>query len=360
MINIFIPIIFLIFPKGLYVLIVIQNPFKGRHLWRKIMKKNWICLLVIVGITFAGMFNIAFGAEQEFPVRSIQFICPFEAGSGCFLVMRVLGQAASEILGRPVEVVARPGGSGLIATEYVAKARPDGYTTFIYTSTNIIMLVTRKLRYTNADFEIFCQVFEQPLVMVSYSGAPWNSLEEFIQYAKKHPGELKYGSSGVGSSHHLAWELVKQATDIKVEHLPFLGGPQLYTALVAGHVPVSIYNYGAIQGLIDAGKLKVLAQGGETRDPRLPDIPTFIEKGYPQVSFYSWFAAGGPKGMPKKVSEKLTDAFSRAIQDKSVMEAIKRLGWTPRYRNTEDYAKFAKTEEEKFRKIVRETNIKIE
>jgi len=325
------------------------------------MKKKSICLLLIIGLVFAGFASVTLGAQKEFPTRSIEFVCPWSAGCGLYMAMRVLAGRASEILGRPVLVVAKPGAGGSIAAEYVAKANPDGYKLLIFNSgTNGVTLAVRKVRYSNADFEVFCQSFNQPMVLVTSSGSPWNSLEDLVTYAKSHPGKLKYGTSGVGTSSQLAMELFKLSAGIKIGHLPFLGGPKLYAALVAGHVPISIYYYAPIKGLIDAGNLKVLAQANEKRIKTLADVPTFVEKGYPEVVFYAWYGVAGPKGIPKDISDKLKDAFSQASQDKAVVKTLKKLGWTPCYRSAEEFAKFVKGEEKKYQKIAREANIQIE
>jgi tripartite-type tricarboxylate transporter receptor subunit TctC len=328
---------------------------------KNIMEKKSSFFLLIIGIVFIGCASAALGAEKEFPTKPIEFICPWEAGSGLYMAMRVLSGAASEILGRPVLVIAKPGAGGSIGAEYVAKAKPDGYTLLMFNSgTNGVTLAVRKVRYKNADFEIYCQSFNQHMVMVTHSGAPWNSLEELVAYAKKHPGDLKYGTSGIGTSSQLAMELFNVSAGIKIDHLPFLGGPQIYAALVAGHVPISIYYYATIKGLIDGGKLKVLAQANEKRNEDLPNIPTFIEKGYPDVVFYAWYGVAGPKGIPKEISSKLKDVFSKVSQDKSVIETLKKLGWNPYYRAGEEFTKFVEEEVKKYEKIVREANIRIE
>jgi len=325
------------------------------------MKKKSLCLFLILGLVFAGIGSVALGAEKEFPTRSIEFVCPWSAGCGLYMAMRVLAGRASEILGRPVLVVSKPGAGGSIAAEYVAKANPDGYKLLIFNSgTNGVTLAVRKVRYTNADFEVFCQSFNQPMLLVTHSGSPWNTLGALVDHAKKHPGKLKYGTSGVGTSSQLAMELFNLSAGIKTVHLPFLGGPKLYAALVAGHVPISIYYYATIKGLIDAGKLKVLAQASEKRVEALNDIPTFAEEGYPQVVFYAWYGVAGPRGMPKKISDKLKSAFSQASQDKAVVKTLKKLGWTPHYRSAEDFAEFVKAEEKKYKGIVAGANIRIE
>jgi tripartite-type tricarboxylate transporter receptor subunit TctC len=273
---------------------------------------------------------------------------------------RVLAQSASEILGRPVRVVGKPGAGGTVATEFVARSKPDGYKLQLFNSgSNGITVAVRDVRYSNSDFDIICGSYIQNLILVVPTNSPFNSVKDIVEAAKKEPSKLKYATSGVGTSSHLSSELLNQVAGIKTEHVPFKGGAKCYAAIVGGHVDFSIFYYGSLKGLIDAGKLKVLAQANETRASNLPKVPTFAEEGYPEMVFSVWYGVAGPKGLPKDIMEKLQDAFGKASQDKSVAKMLHKLGYTEKYMPKQEFEAFVAKEIEKFKRVVKEANIQI-
>jgi tripartite-type tricarboxylate transporter receptor subunit TctC len=316
-------------------------------------------MLMFGGLISAGSEGIALGADN-YPSRSIEFFCPWPAGSGLFMSQRVLAQAASEQLGRPVIVVGKPGAGGTVAAEYVLSSKPDGYKLFLFNSgTNGITVAVRDVRFSNSDFDIICGSYIQNLVLMVPTNSPFKSVDDLVDYAKKHPGKLKYATTGVGTSSHLAAELFDQVAGIKTTHVPFQGGPKTYAAIVGGHVDFSIFYYGSVKGLIDAGKLRMLAVANAKRASNLPEVPTFAENGYPQMVFNVWYGIAGPKGLPEDVSNKLQEAFGKASQDKTVAKMLHKLGYTEHYMPKMEFEKFAAKEVAKFKKIVKEANIQI-
>jgi len=327
----------------------------------KIMEKKAICLLSIISVIFIGIASVVLGAGEEFPTKLIELYCPFGAGGGTSMGARVVAGAASEILGRPVVVVNKPGASGTIAAEYVARAKPDGYTLLLFNSaSNGVVPAVRKVSYKREDFELYGQYAFIPMVLIVKDDAPWKSFEEFIAYAKKHPGELKAATSGVATSSHLGIELINRVAGVKIVHLPFKSGPEVTAAILGGHAHLGLEPIPAQKGVIEAGKFRVLAQASEKRLEEFPDVPTFIEKGYPELKWCPWHGIAGPKGVPEKISGKLKDAFSIAFQHKEVVEMLKKLGFTPNYRSADDFTKFVREDEEKFSKIAKEANIRLE
>jgi tripartite-type tricarboxylate transporter receptor subunit TctC len=323
------------------------------------MKKVLILMLMFGGLIFAGSEGIAQAADN-YPSRSIEFFCPWPAGSGLFMSQRVLAQAASEQLGRPVIVVGKPGAGGTVAAEYVLSSKPDGYKLFLFNSgTNGITVAVRDVRFTNSDFDIICGSYIQNLILMVPTNSPFKSVDDLVAYAKKNPGKLKYATTGVGTSSHLAAELFDQVAGIKTTHVPFQGGPKTYAAIVGGHVDFSIFYYGSVKGLIDAGKLRMLAVANAKRASNLPKVPTFAENGYPQMVFNVWYGIAGPKGLPENVSKKLQEAFGKASQDKTVAKMLHKLGYTEHYMPKMEFEKFVVKEVAKFKKIVKEANIQI-
>lgn len=325
------------------------------------MKIKSIFLFLIIGMIFMGMANLVLGAEKEFPTKSIELICPFGAGGSTSMGARIVAGSASEILGRPVVVVNKVGGGGSVGTEYVAKAKPDGYTLLAAsTASNGIGPVIRKVGYKNTDFEFLCQYAIIPMLMVVKSDAPWKSLEEIVAYAKEHPGELKYSTTGVGTSDHFAMALFNQVAGVNIVYLPFMSAGEALTAILGGHAQVGLLDWRVLKGSVDAGKLRLLAQANEKRLEEFPNVPTFAEKGYPGVKHYIWQGVAAPKGVSKGISVKLREAFSKASQHKEVIETLMKIGFTPSFRSAEDFTKFVREEEEKYMRLVREANIRVD
>ena len=325
------------------------------------MEKKLIGSLLVIGLLLIWMGSVALGAEKEFPTKAIELYCPFGAGGSTSMGARIVAGTAAESLGRPVVVVNKPGGGGSVGADLVAKAKPDGYTLLVaQAASNGIQPAIRKLRYKNTDFEFYGMYAIIPYVMVVKNDAPWKSVEELVAYAKDHPGELKFCSSGAGASDHFTMELFKSIAGVKIEHLPFQSAGEGLAAILGGHAHVGILDWRTLKPLVEAGKARVLAQANEKRLEALSSIPTFAEKGYPEMKHYTWFAIAAPKGVPKEISEKLRDAFSKAFQNKEVTETLAKLGFTPYYRSAADCTKFAMEEEEKYRRIAKEANIKVD
>jgi tripartite-type tricarboxylate transporter receptor subunit TctC len=320
--------------------------------------------LLVVALVFGALLLVVLGgiaqATDSYPSRSIEFYCPWPAGSGLFMSQRVLAQSASENLGRPIIVVSKPGAGGAVAAEYVLASKPDGYKLFLFNSgTNGINVVISDVRYKNSDFDIICGVYVDNLVLMVPTNSPFKSVEDLVAYAKKHPGKLKYATTGVGTSSHLAAELFDREAGIKTTHVPFEGGPKTYAAIVGGHVDFTIFYYGSVKGLLDAGKLSMLAVATTKRASNIPDVPTFVESGYPSMVFSVWYGVAGPKGLPPDVSKVLQEAFTKAAQDQSVSKMLDKLGFTDHYVPKKEFEEFVDQEVAKFKKIVKEANIQI-
>lgn len=323
------------------------------------MKRLLALTLVFGTALFVGVVSLS-QASENYPNRSIEFVCPWPAGSGLFMSQRVLAQAASEYLGRPIIVVGKPGAGGIVAAEYVLGSEPDGYRLFLFNSgTNGINIAARDVRYKNADFDIICGAYVQNLVLMVPTNSPFKSVEDFVAYAKKHPGKLKYATTGVGTSSHLAAELFDHEAGIKTTHVPFEGGPKTYAALVGGHVDFSIFFYGSVKGLIDAGTLRMLAVTNSKRASNIPDVPTFAESGYPNMVFNVWYGIAAPKGLASNVSEVLQKAFATAAQDASVAKMLHNLGYNEAYMPKKEFEEFVNQEVARIKKIVTEANIQI-
>ena len=320
--------------------------------------------LVGLSVLCLGLLPVqgAIGAERDYPTKNIELVCPYGAGGSTSMGARIIAGTLSETLGRTVVVNNKPGAGGSIGAEYVAKAKPDGYTLFVFNSgSNGVTPATRSVRYKNEDFELFGQYAIQALGLVVKSDAPWRSVDELVQYAKKNPGALKFATSGIGTSGHFCMELFKKvARDLKIEHVPFKSGPEYIAALLGGHVHMGILYLVDIKGPVEAGKLRLLAAASEKRLEDYPDIPTFAEKGFPEVKMTAWYGISAPVGLPKEVSEKLRTATTKTFQHPEVKKMLTQIGYTPVYKDAEEFSRFVKEEEIKLHRIAKDANIKID
>jgi len=309
-----------------------------------------------------GVAQGADGKEKDYPTKNIELVCPYGAGGSTSMGARIIAGTLSEMIGRTVVVNNKPGAGGSIGAEYVAKAKPDGYTLFVFNSgSNGVTPAIRSVRYKNEDFELFGQYAIQALGLVVKSDAPWKSVDELVQYAKQNPGALKFATSGIGTSGHFCMELFKKVGGgLKIEHVPFKSGPEFIAALLGGHVHMGILYLVDIKGPLEAGKLRLLATATEKRLQDYPDVATFGEKGYPEVKMTAWYGVAAPTGLPKEISEKLTTALTKTFQHPEVKKMLTQIGYDPAYKNAEEFSRFVKEEENKLTRVAKEANIKID
>jgi tripartite-type tricarboxylate transporter receptor subunit TctC len=327
------------------------------------MKKRAICLLLTIVIMFMGIGSVVWGAEKDFPnpKKQIVFVTPWGPSGNLVIAMRAIARKASEVLGGEVVVIHKPGAGGTVAAEYVLNAPPDGYTIFIFNSgTNGVTTAIRPVKFKNSDFELLCQSMTNPMVLIVAGDSPWKSISDLIIDAKKNPGQLKYATTGIGTSSHLAMELFKQKTGADIIHLPFQGSPETDPAIMGHHVAMGILYYSDSKGLIQAGRLKALAVPAEKRRDEIPNVPTFVELGYPEIQFECWYGPAVRKDVPKPILEKLRHAFSVASQDEEVKKELVNAGFPPQYRNYKDFQEFVNREVEKYKEIAKKANIKLE
>ena len=309
-------------------------------------------------------FGAATGAAfaQAFPTRPVTLMVPFAPGGGSDTVARIIQPKLSERLGQPVLVENRPGASGAIATNAVAKATPDGHTLFLSWDTHAInAAVVKDLPYdTFKDFVPVTLLARLPLVMGVWAGLPANSVAEFIALAKREPGKLNYASVGSGSSNRLYSEYMHSLAGINVAHIPYKGGGPSIQAMLTGEVAYSILSFASMKGHLQAGKLKAFAVTGSKRMPDLPNVPTMIESGFPGFEVYGWIGIFAPAGTPEAVVARLNRDFIAAVQDPEVgrkfaAAGVEGIGSTPA-----ELDRWVRAEVDKWTKFVRTSNLKFE
>jgi tripartite-type tricarboxylate transporter receptor subunit TctC len=323
------------------------------------MRKSVVFFLVM-SLCFVGTFVDGIAGE-EYPNKPIELICPYGPGGSTSMGTRIIAGTLSEIIGEPVVVINKTGAGGSIAAEYVAKAKPNGYKLFIFNSgSNGVTPVIRKVRYKNDDFTLFGQYATQMMGLIVGKDTPYNSFAELADYAKKNPGKLKYGTSGVGTSAHFGMELIKiYGGDLKIAHVPFKSGPEFFTALLGNHVQMGFWYQVGFKPHVEAGRVKLLAMATETRSKVFKEVPTFVELGYPDIQLSAWYGVAAPKGLPYDVQKKLQDALSKTMQHREVQKMLSKIGYAPTYKNAEDFAKLVKQSEAKYRMVAKKAGIEI-
>ena len=266
------------------------------------------------------------GAQaQAYPAKPIKIIIPFVPGGPSDTVGRAIGSKFQEFLGQPAVVENKPGANGSIAAEFVAKSEPDGYTILVG-SIGVFAInaaLFKDLRYHPArDFAPITLAVTTPNVLVTKLDFPAKTVSELLDQMRKNPGKTSFGSSGTGSSDHLTYELFTQMTNTTGIHVPYKGGAAVVTDLLGGQVDASFQNLGTVATQIKAGKIRPLAVTARSRAAALPDVPTMVEAGFPDLVVTSWQAAAAPAKTPREVIVKLNDEINRAMRTPDVAEKM--------------------------------------
>lgn len=282
-------------------------------------------LLVLAGVISVGTTASA----QEYPTRSIRMIVPFPAGGGADFMGREISRKLSEALGQPVVVENRPGASGIVGSQHVAQAKPDGYTLLLGTtgthSTNFATIVGLSYHPLN-DFETVSIFGDAPFLLCLNPGVPAKNFAEMVQYARSNPGKLKHGSSGMGSSAHLGFEIMKAHLKIDMPHVPYSGLPPSITDTLGGQIAMTMAPIPSARPHIASGKLNCVATGGRTRSAVYPNMPTLIESGVPGLAIGSWYGIFAPKGTPKAVVDKLSAVTLKSLNDEDLKASLGKVG----------------------------------
>jgi len=292
---------------------------------------------------------------QNYPTRPITAIIPFAGGSASDVVSRILFDKMSKSIGQPIIVENRPGAGGNIGTANGARAAPDGYTLLGGASGPLTANVTlyKHLDFDpERDFATISPFAAFTIVVVASSKLPVNSLQELIAYAKARPGQLNYGSVGIGSSQHLAGEYFSQLTGVKITHVPYRNIGQYVPDLMAGEVPLGFQWYPNVSAALAAKGAKALAVAGTNRLDALPDTPTTKEAGLPDYLVSGWFALVVPKATPEAIVTKLNSEMKAALADPDVRARFQQQGAEPLYLPPDQAKKFMADETKKYHDII--------
>jgi tripartite-type tricarboxylate transporter receptor subunit TctC len=299
-------------------------------------------------------------ATPDYPNRPVRIIVPQAAGGGVDVVARSVAQKLGESWGQQVIVDNRPGANGIIGMEAVAKSKPDGYTLGApFTSVlTINPSVYKTLPYdASRDFAPITQMVTNTIVLVVNPYLPAHSVKELVSLGRSRPGDLVYGSFGVGNMTHLAGELLRQEAGLKMTHVPYKGETPAVTDLLGGQVAMIFATAPGVAPHVKTGRLRLLATGGDKRAIAYPDTPTMIEAGFRNVRVTGWSSLVAPAGTPQDIVEKIQRESARHLLASELRERLSAAGAEPAATSPQEFAAFLKSESEKWARVVQQAGI---
>ena len=311
-----------------------------------------VTLLVALAAAVAG----AAAQAQPYPNRPITMIVPFPPGGIADITGRPLAVAMAKTLGQNVVVENKAGAGGAVGHAYVAKAKPDGYTIMTALSSIVVNPEADKVNgrpatYQMNEFTSIALVSADPTILLVPANAPWKTLKELIDDARSRPGKISYASSGVYGTIHTCFEMLAQAADVKLLHVPYKGGGPAMTALLAGETNLGAQSPGVANPHLRAGKIRTLGSWAASRTPALPDVPTMKEQGF-DVEFYIWAGVFAPAGLPPDVAARIRTAVRQAVQDPDFKSAMAGINTPIDFREGADFDRFLDTDTQRLAAVV--------
>ena len=323
-----------------------------------------VCLRLIstmsIPFVLAAVLSSSGASAQDYPSRVIRLVVPFPPGGPTDTIARIVANDTTPLLGQPIVVDNRPGGAaGTVGTRLVVGAEPDGYTLLLSIVGSLaIAPALYKLDYDPLkDLTPIAIVEESPQILTVNPAMP-KSLSEFIAYAKGNPGKLNLASPGVGTVPHVLGEYLQVISGIKLTHVPYRGAGPAIVDLLAGQVQVMFNNPSVVLAHIQLGKLRALGVSSDTRLTDLPDVPTFAEQGYPQLSATEWLGLLAPRGTPDPIVQKLNTAVNQALRMPDARAALQKLGVETKAVTPQEFKRFMAAETQKWAKVVAAAGVK--
>lgn len=312
-------------------------------------------------VFFLGALFALAAWAQPYPSKPVRLIVGFPAGGPADIFGRTLAQGMAPELGQPVVVENVSGVGGVLGVDRAAKAAPDGYTLCINSASPLVIAPysLSKIPYdVKKDFAFITLVVRVPEVVAVHPSLPVNSLSELISYARANPGKVNFGSAGSGSITHLAGELLKAEAKVDLVHVPYKGAAPAVNDLLGGQVQMGIFDVPVLLGHIRSGKLKALALTSRQRAASLPEVPTTVELGYPNVNSDNWYGLVAAAGTPAEVQRRIHAAAVAALKSPAVEEQFAKVGGIASPGTSEEYRSFIAAEQAKWSKIVQAIGFK--
>ena len=319
--------------------------------------------LSVRGLVTGLVLACAAGTAASQQAQPIRIIVPFATGGPTDIAARVMAPFLTDFLKRTVVVENKPGATGVIGTELVARAAPDGNTILFGTSSSMgsAPAITPKLPFDVVkDFVPVGMVATIDNVLVVHPSVPASNLREFVAYAKANPGKVAYGSSGIGSTYHLGSALFAVQTGTQLNHVPYKGAGPAAQDLLAGHIQMMMDALNSAAPNVKAGKVKAFGIASLKRNAELPDVPTLAEQGVTGGEFHQWLAFFLPAGTPKAIADKLNADLHRVLANPEVKERFNKLGMQTAPTSSDELAATLRGDLARWTKLVRDANIKVE
>ena len=314
-------------------------------------------------IQLLAMLVIACAAHAQYPARPIKVVVPYAPGGLPDTMTRAVSGKLGEALGQSVVVENMGGAGGISGVTEVARSQPDGYTLLVADVGQIAInphLFTKLPYEPLKDLSPVSLIGTSPLYLVAHPTVPAKTLKELVAYAKAHPGKLNYGSSGIGSIHHLATEALKAGFGIDIVHVPYKGTGQSVPALLGGQVALLYSALPSIAGHLKDGRLKILAISSARRSPQTPEVPTVAESGIPGYDFLAEIGLLAPAGTPREIIQRLAAEMTKVLKQPDVVQRFTQLGIDPVGSTPEAYAALNKADYEKYAGLVKASGAKID
>jgi tripartite-type tricarboxylate transporter receptor subunit TctC len=324
-------------------------------------RRAWLCAAASALALGAG----AAAHAQAYPNKPIKMVVPFAAGGGTDVLARVIGEKLSAGLGQPVVIDNKPGAAGIIGTDAVAKAAPDGYTIVMSLSNALLtnQFLYEKLPYhPERDLTLVYQVAMGPLVLVVHPSVPAKNGPELLKYVAANKGKLAYGSYGLGAYPHLAGAHMSLTQDADMNHVAYKGEAPMVQDLIGGQIQMAYASALQAKPHIEAGKLKAIGVTGERRMSTLPNVPTLAEQGLKDEAYRltGWLAVAAPAGTPKPIVQRLADEIRKATQQPDVQQKVATMGFELKDSSPEAFAAAYKAERPVWERLIKQSGAKLE
>ncbi|MDE1553913.1 MULTISPECIES: Bug family tripartite tricarboxylate transporter substrate binding protein [Comamonas] len=327
---------------------------------RTFTRRTGLKTLAAATLAVAGMGSAL--AADAYPDKPLTMIVPFSAGGTTDILARIVGQALGQELGQTIIIENKPGAGGNIGAQQASRAKADGYTLFMGTvGTHAInQALYKKLPYDPVkDFAPLSRVANVPNLLVAHPSRPYKTVQEMIAYAKKHPGEVTYGSPGSGASPHVSGALFQSMTGAEMTHVPYKGSAPAISDLLGNQIAVMFDNMPSAIQHVRSGKLRPIAVTTAKRSPELPDVPTIAEAGVPGYEATSWFGLWAVAGTPAPILTKLQTALTKVLKDPAVAKKIADQGGEVVIETPAQFDAFIKSEAAKWGKVVKESGAEV-